>query len=59
MNSIKFYTQYDKLAADYLTFKSNMINMEDKDIRVKEKELSQQRNELFADFTASQLNILV
>jgi len=57
MNNIKFYTRYDKLATDYLTFKSNKISMEDKAIRIKELELNQVKNQLFADFTATMINI--
>lgn len=57
MNKIEFYTRYDKLATDYLKFSADRIDMKDKDIRIKELELNQERNQLFADFTATMINI--
>ncbi len=57
MNKIEFYTRYDKLAAEYLKFDAEKIDMKYKEIRIKELELSQEKNQLFADFTATMINI--
>jgi len=59
MNKIEFYTRYDKLATDYLKFDADKIDMKDKDIRIKELELGKEKNQLFADFAATMVNIEV
>jgi len=59
MSFVDFYKRYDDLAADKSHFNWVRKDMEDKEIRIKELELNQKTNSLFADWLGSNLNIMI
>jgi len=59
MNTVDFYKRYDNLATDKSNLNWTRKDMEDKIIRIKELELSQQSSMLFADWVGSNLNIMI
>ncbi len=59
LSTVQFYTRYDTLATKRETLNATRIDLSDKEIRIRELELSQETTRLFADEVGSQLNILI
>jgi len=58
MNTIQFYDRYYPLARESITLDATRKDMPEKEVRIKELELTQKTNKLFADYLGSQLDIL-